>query len=471
MVAESLQEKFAKVGLHMNSNKCQVIPRGQTSSQMRETFRKYKWIDDGNFELLGAPIGTAQYCCQKARDKVVGAEPLLQAISQLPQKQTALHLLRYCGTFSLITYLMRTTPQLFIHEVLAEFDEVVKAALGEIMGTEVPLHAWMQAQLSLAKGGLGLRSPVLHAPGAYLASTHQVVARASSLYPAFTEDTQWTRACRTALTKQIDPSIPLSLEGDMLTQKLVSLAVDRSLMHRIAGLSSVPPNWQAHLALVQLPTAGVWLTAPPVQESESYIEPVLFQTALRRRLRMPVQECQCLCPMCGEAMDVYGDHALVCQCSGDRNARHHHLRDILATAAEQGGLQPEREKQGLLPDHVGIEAPAAQLRRPADVYVPRGHNHKHTAYDMAVTSGLGQRTVHQVVKDPAAIFTHYEDIKSTYLDTLNQCKEVGVDFQPLIFEAHGGAMSPTTRLFLDYVSRTTTTVDHQSAPSVALRIA
>eukprot|EP00971_Amphidinium_carterae_P334967 6470571-Amphidinium_carterae.1 len=96
------------------------------------------------------------------------------------------------------------------------------------------------------------------------------------------------------------------------------------------------------------------------------MEPVLFQTALKRRLRMPVHAQQGLCPMCGEAMDVYGDHALVCQCSGDRNARHHHLRDILAKAADQGGLQPEREKQGLLPDHVGIEAPAAQLRRPAD---------------------------------------------------------------------------------------------------------
>eukprot|EP00971_Amphidinium_carterae_P220446 4376152-Amphidinium_carterae.1 len=32
-------------------------------------------------------------------------------------------------------------------------------------------------------------------------------------------------------------------------------------------------------------------------------------------------------------------------------------------------------------------------------------------------------------------------------------------------------MSPTARFFLDYVSRAMTTVDHQSAPSVALRIA
>eukprot|EP00971_Amphidinium_carterae_P346842 6488556-Amphidinium_carterae.1 len=135
---------------------------------------------------------------------------------------------------------MRTTPHEFTQHVLTDFDSEVRSALGEVTGAEVPMHAWMQAQLSMAKGGLGLRSPVLHAP-----------------------DTQWTSACRATLSQQIDPSVPVFLDGDGLTQRNISLAIDRSLMHRIMGLSSVPPNWQAHLSLVQMPTAGVWLTAPP----------------------------------------------------------------------------------------------------------------------------------------------------------------------------------------------------------------
>eukprot|EP00971_Amphidinium_carterae_P334777 6470239-Amphidinium_carterae.1 len=238
MAAELLHEKFATVGLHMNPNKCQVIPRGRSSPQMRETFRKYHWLADGNFELLGAPIGTDQYCGEKARDKVLAAEPLLQAISQLPQKQTALHLLRYCGTYSLVTYVMRTTPHEYIQHVLTDFDSEVRAALGEVMGAEVPMHAWMQAQLSMAKGGLGLRSPVLHAPGAYLASTFQAASLASSIYAGFSTDTPWASACRASLTQQIDPTVPVCLDGDGLTQKNISLAIDRSLMHRIMGMSS-----------------------------------------------------------------------------------------------------------------------------------------------------------------------------------------------------------------------------------------
>eukprot|EP00971_Amphidinium_carterae_P233677 4637235-Amphidinium_carterae.1 len=62
-----------------------------------------------------------------------------------------------------------------------------------------------------------------------------------------------------------------------------------------------------------------------------------------------VQDEQSLCPYCGEAIGVYGDHALVCSCSGD--ARHHHVRNAIADAALGAGLRPEKEKMGLLPDH------------------------------------------------------------------------------------------------------------------------
>eukprot|EP00971_Amphidinium_carterae_P037524 737729-Amphidinium_carterae.1 len=70
-------------------------------------------------------------------------------------------------------------------------------------------------------------------------------------------------------------------------------------------------------------------------------------------------------------MDVSGDHALVCSCTGDRNARHHHVRNAIADVALEAGLRPEKEKMGLLPDHTGVSGVMVQLRRPADVYLPR----------------------------------------------------------------------------------------------------
>eukprot|EP00971_Amphidinium_carterae_P006921 136679-Amphidinium_carterae.1 len=110
------------------------------------------------------------------------------------------------------------------------------------------------------------------------------------------------------------------------------------------------------------------------------------------------------------------------------------------------GLRAECEKVGLLPDQ-GLKGQRSVLseRRPADVFLQRGHHQQPTAYDLAVTSGLTQRSVHSVAQEPAAIFTHYEDMKCEYLSTLKRCAEQGLEFSPLIFEAHSGSFSPTVR--------------------------
>eukprot|EP00971_Amphidinium_carterae_P349557 6491077-Amphidinium_carterae.1 len=329
----------------------------------------------------------------------------------------------------------------------------------------------MQAQLSIAKGGLGLRSPVLHAAGAYVSSVAQSSTLTQLVWTNYDPESQNVEYCRKKLREYVDPAVPLDMSIGTITQKEVSLAVDRSLLSRLAQVPGAPPHWTAHLALTQLPTAGVWLTAPPLVEEDSKLDSVLFQTAVSRRLRMPILTEQGLCPLCGEIMDVFGDHALVCSCSGDRNARHHHVQNLVANAAGSVGLRPEKEKMGLLPEHTGLSGVDRQLRRPADIYLPRGHLHKRTAYDLAVTSGLNQRSVQQVAREPASIFTHYEDLKCTYLNTYQQCMDAGIDFHPLVFEAHGGAMSPTARTLLEFISRSAPTADGMSATSFALGLA
>eukprot|EP00971_Amphidinium_carterae_P265424 5265545-Amphidinium_carterae.1 len=65
---------------------------------------------------------------------------------------------------------MRTVPSEQVASAFKDFDQRVRAAIGELVGDVLPHHAWLQAQLSLAQGGLGLRSVEGHASGAYLAS-------------------------------------------------------------------------------------------------------------------------------------------------------------------------------------------------------------------------------------------------------------------------------------------------------------
>eukprot|EP00971_Amphidinium_carterae_P164328 3257734-Amphidinium_carterae.1 len=76
-------------------------------------------------------------------------------------------------------------------------------------------------------------------------------------------DTPHVEAAKVDLKSRLHPAVPLDLETERLQQRQVSLAIDRSLMHRLQAIPNPPAFWEAHLALVQQPTSGVWLTAPP----------------------------------------------------------------------------------------------------------------------------------------------------------------------------------------------------------------
>ena len=116
----------------------------------------------------------------------------------------------------------------------------------------------------------------------------------------------------------------------------------------------------------------MWLTAPPVRDGREF-ESTLFRVALKRRLRLRVAPEDTYCPCCGEVMDSFGDHALVCSCKGDRTVRHNAIRDIVHQEGLLAGTAAVKEKAGLLParpaeDGVGH---VDGHRRPADVWFPR----------------------------------------------------------------------------------------------------
>eukprot|EP00971_Amphidinium_carterae_P067010 1326846-Amphidinium_carterae.1 len=69
-----------------------------------------------------------------------------------------------------MAYAMRTVPPGFHMLALQEFDQVMRQALEGLLGEQLPDYAWAQAQLSIAHGGLGIRSAVQHSSAAYLAS-------------------------------------------------------------------------------------------------------------------------------------------------------------------------------------------------------------------------------------------------------------------------------------------------------------
>ena len=101
----------------------------------------------------------------------------------------------------------------------------------------------------------------------------------------------------------------------------------------------------------------------------SRMEPAAFATELRQRLAVPDSAADGWCPRCDDVMDRCSRRAAVCSVGGERTLRHHALRNTLFTCIDRAGLQPERERLGLLlPQHPEDTRVAA--RRPADIFVP-----------------------------------------------------------------------------------------------------
>ena len=230
--------------------------------------------------------------------------------------------------------------------------------------------------------------------------------------------------------------------------------IDAALYQEMLGEQAHDRFFCAHLALSSLPGAGAFLTAPPVDDGRE-IDAQLFKITLRRRLRAPVYEAEHYCPLCGVVMDRWGDHALTCECGGDRTVRHNAIRNICYEEATEAALRPEREKANLLPQRpVADGLPQKHSgRRPADVWLPRGASGKGEALDFAISSGMQSELFHPVAETPGLVFHRYNDLKRSFQGNAHTCEAQGFKFVPVVLEAHGGGWSPLTRASFDWISK------------------
>ena len=87
-----------------------------------------------------------------------------------------------------MTYAMRTVRPDAAKNPFAVFDSSVREAFVELTGCNPSDEEWEQAQLSLSKAGLGLRSVEKHAAAAFVASRTSTRELCSQVDPAFTCD-------------------------------------------------------------------------------------------------------------------------------------------------------------------------------------------------------------------------------------------------------------------------------------------
>ena len=165
-------------------------------------------------------------------------------------------------------------------------------------------------------------------------------------------------------------------------------------------------------------------------------------------------------------------------CQGDRMLRHNALRNATNRFVKAAALRPVKEKAGLLPPRLDADAirekTGSRGRRPADIWVPQWRESGPAALDFAVTSGLRADALHTTAVDARSCVTDYENVKRQYLQTEAQCASQGLQFVPMVIEAHGGSWGPVAKDAWKWIAKqyasTTGISDSLATSEIAQRI-
>ena len=149
-------------GLFVNTSKCELCSTGDLSIFPSE-IKSSKVL---NVEIIGVPIDDFVFCAKYASQKRAEAQGLLHMLEDVGSidPQVALLLLRQCGSFCKMEHLAHSIPPSLMADALQMFDNDIHHAFAEW------INSWQQAQLSLCRGGLGLRSLSHHSSEAYISS-------------------------------------------------------------------------------------------------------------------------------------------------------------------------------------------------------------------------------------------------------------------------------------------------------------
>eukprot|EP00731_Ephydatia_muelleri_P017791 Em0010g889a len=360
------------LGRHVNIKKCEVFSSGCLTHFPMEMKQSSK----PNLEILGIPIGDSVFCRAVLDRKRSEAGVLLKRLDDVGQvdPQVALVLLRLCGGYCKLVHLARAVPPSFSQSVLQLFDQDVQKCFTSCTGVHPSIAAWKQAQLSLSRGGLGLRSLSHHAPAAFIASLCFSGLGSNSHVHLL----QSLETFNSSVHQSDNIQIGTVLEK-LPSQKTLSSILDNNLFRVLQGSLSIADR--ARLLSASSPHASSWLTVIPSEGQGLHLDPPVLQTALKWWLGLDTAEGS-VCALCPDKMlDPLGHHAATCKRGGDVVVRHNRLRDILAETCRRAHFSVQVEAGcNLTPDH--------SHSRPADVLISNWALGKTAACDISVTSPL-----------------------------------------------------------------------------------
>ena len=282
-------------------------------------------------------------------------------------------------------------------------------------------NSWEQAQLSLSRGGLGLRSLSHHSAAAYISSVSASEQCSVPMSHLHTSVNLFNALIPSANAITLDDVVSSPCHQHALSSKIENHQFTLLFDH-----SSLPDR--ARLLSVSSPNAVAWLSVLPSPGLNLHMDPPEFQVALKWWLGMDLaQGINCtFCPSLG--LDPLGHHAITCKHWGDVVSCHNKLCDVFVECCRRANVSAQVEVGS------GFGHDICNTRT-ADVLVPNWSLGKPAAFDLIVTSLLNPSILSEAgVMAGSAAFVA-ECCKHDLNDP--NCLELGWKCTPIAVETYG----------------------------------
>ena len=433
-----LEQMAHQIGLRLNHRKSESICVDDTTrSSILSLFPSLTDTPPEVATLLGSPIGGIESIDGVIRDKVHDLRTLGERLILL-QAHDALCLLKNAFSLPKLLYTIRSAP-CFQSDLLDDFDNLQRSLLESICNINLVDSAWLQASLPATSGGLGVRSAVMLAPSAYLASA----AGCAHLYQALLPEKLHSQdaairghaleAWCAMLASEADP--PTGAEA--ILQRNWDGPVVKS--HFNSLLSSADPKGKTRLLACQQKESGAWLSAPPTSALGLRMVNDTIRVAVG--LRLGAQLCAThSCPHCGTEVDTTGVHGLSCRRSEGRIPRHAALNNIVHRTLTAANIPATLEPRGLC---------RLDGKRPDGLTIIPWAKGRTLVWDVTCWDSFAPSNIRMSSSRAGSLADHAAERKRSLYEELS----ITHIFQPIAFESTGVFGQDALDFFYDLAQR------------------
>lgn len=324
-------------------------------------------------KVLGTPLGHREFVRAHADERLEEEQHFLDKLGRVHDPQCAWLLLTYCAVPG-ANHFLRVLPPSEVQDYAQRHDDAVWQCFCQVLGVgrlATDRLGRAVASLPARLGGLGMRSAARTAPAAdwaaWVDAAPVLASKAPRLSALFQQQAELEAVPAglvelQAAKRNLDdggavdlPSWVDAVQGARAPypedvdagewkrgwQYHASSARENHFSQRVVAVKTFSPGSSSSQTGRG---AGRFLTAVP-REAATTLRPLRFQTAVRRRLRLPLplHVRQCEGRSCRQQMDAYGDHRAACMRSGRVQRRAKPLERVWARVfREAGGRVRER---------------------------------------------------------------------------------------------------------------------------------